>query len=100
MDPGLLNIKYEALADAQSELASHHAAAQTAIEELKAKLEGNLTQWTGEAREAYEQVKRDWDATFAHMAEVLQKAHMHLGNANEWYQAMERANTTMWNGGR
>jgi 6 kDa early secretory antigenic target len=98
MDQGMLNIRYEALAGAQSELAGHYAAAHGAIEELKAKLGGGLEHWTGEAREAYDQVQRDWDAAFGHMAAVLQKAQQHLGNANEMYQAMERRNTSIWDG--
>ena len=76
MDQGMLNIRYEALAGAQSELAGHYAAAHGAIEELKAKLAGGLEQWTGEAREAYDQVQREWDAAFGHMAQVLQKAQL------------------------
>jgi early secretory antigenic target protein ESAT-6 len=96
MDQGMLNINFGTLADAQSELAGHYAAAKAHIEELKAKLAGSLEMWSGDAREAYDQVQRDWDAAFAHMAAVLEKAHMHLGNANETYQAAERQNTSIW----
>jgi 6 kDa early secretory antigenic target len=97
MDPGLLNIKFETLADAQNELAAHYAATQATIDELKAKLAGSLQMWSGEARDAYDQVQRDWDAAIAHMAAVLQKAQAHLGNANDMYQTVERQNTTLWN---
>jgi len=97
MDPGLLNIKYEALADAQSELAAHYAATQTTIEELKAKLGGSLEMWSGDARQAYDEVQRDWDAAVAHMAAVLQKAQSHLGAVNELYQDAERVNSAIWN---
>ena len=96
MDPGQLNIKYETLADAQNDLAAAYAAAQATIDELKSKLAGGLSQWTGDARDAYDQVQRDWNAAFAHMAAVLQKAHVHLGNANEMYQTVERQNTSIW----
>jgi|SRR5215469_15820651 len=97
MDPGLLNIKYETLADAQNDLAAAYAAAQATIDELKTKLVGGLAQWSGDAREAYDQVQRDWNTAFGHMAMVLQKAQVHLGNANEMYQAVERQNTSIWN---
>lgn len=96
MDPGLMNIKYETLADAQNDLAAAYAAAQATIDELKNKLAGGLAEWTGAAREAYDQVQRDWNTAFAHMAAVLQQAHVHLGNANEMYQAVERQNATIW----
>lgn len=97
MDPGLLNIKFDTLADARSELAAHYAATQATIDELKAKLAGSLQMWSGEARDAYDQVQRDWDAAIAHMAAVLQQAQAHLGNANDIYQTVERQNTTLWN---
>jgi 6 kDa early secretory antigenic target len=96
MDPGMLNIKYETLGEAQSDLAAAYAATQATIDDLKSKLAGGLSQWTGDARDAYDQVQRDWNAAFAHMAAVLQKAHVHLGNANEMYQTVERQNTSIW----
>lgn len=95
-DPGMLNIKYETLSDAQNDLSAAYAAAQSTIDDLKAKLAGGLAEWTGTAREAYDQVQRDWHNAFAHMALVLQKAGGHLGNANEMYQQAERDNTTIW----
>lgn len=98
MDQGLLNIKFETLADAQNELAAHYAAARAHIEELKAKLAGSLEMWSGDARDAYDQVQREWDGAFGHMAAVLHKAQAHLGNANEMYQAVERRNTAIWTG--
>jgi ESAT-6 family protein len=98
-DPGMLNIKYETLAGAQNDLAAAYAAAQATIDDLKAKLAGSLSMWTGDARSAYDEVQREWSVAFAHMAAVLQKAHVHLGNANDMYQNVERQNTSIWNTG-
>jgi WXG100 family type VII secretion target len=93
---GLLNIRYETLGEAQGDLAAAYAAAQSTIEELKAKLAGGLSMWTGDARHAYDQAQRDWNAAFAHMAAVLNKANVHLGNVNDWYQYAERQNVSIW----
>lgn len=95
-DPGMLNIKFETLAGAQGDLAAAYAGAKATIDELKNKLNSGLDMWTGDARAAYDEVQRDWDRAFAHMASVLEKAHVHLGNAHEMYQNVERQNTSIW----
>jgi WXG100 family type VII secretion target len=98
-DPGTLNIRYETLADAQGDLAAAYAGAQATIDDLKAKLAQTLSLWTGDARTAYDQVQQDWAKAFAHMAGVLQQAQVHLGNAHDMYQAVERQNTSIWTNG-
>jgi WXG100 family type VII secretion target len=96
---GLLNIRYETLGEAQSDLAAACAAAQATIEELKSKLAGGLSLWTGTARDAYDKAKYDWDTAFTHMNAVLNKANIHLGNVNDWYQHAERQNVSIWHPG-
>ena len=96
---GLLNIKYETLGEAQGDLAAAFAATQATIEELKYKLAGGLSLWTGTARDAYDQAKNDWDTAFTHMNAVLNKANIHLGNVNDWYQHAERQNASIWHPG-
>lgn len=93
---GYLNIRYETLEQAQAELGLALQTARTTIDELKVKLEQNLADWNGDAREAYAQVKQEWDRAFAHMANVLEKAHVHMGNAHELYSQTERSNVTIW----
>jgi WXG100 family type VII secretion target len=95
-DPGSLNISYATLSGGEQELGQAYQAAKTAIDDLKAKLNQNLAEWTGDARAAYEQVQRDWDQAFAHMAMVLQRAQAHLGNSHDMYQHVERQNTSIW----
>jgi ESAT-6 family protein len=95
-DPGMINIHYETLSGAETDLAAAYQAAANAIDELKTKLAGSLDQWTGNARQAYDEVQVEWNKAFAHMSQVLQQAHIHLGNANETYQAMERQSTSIW----
>lgn len=95
-DPGSLNISYATLAAGEQELGQAYQAAKSAIDDLKAKLNQNLAEWTGDARTAYEQVQRDWDQAFAHMATVLQRAQAHLGNSHDMYQQVERQNISIW----
>jgi WXG100 family type VII secretion target len=95
-DPGFMQIQYETLQQAQTDLGAAYAAAKNAIDELKSRLDQSLAQWTGDAQTAYTQVKSDWDKSFAHMASVLAKAQVHMGNAHEMYQQVERQNSSIW----
>ena len=98
-DPGMLNISYETLADAQGDLAAAYTGAQATIDDLKAKLAQSLSSWSGDARNAYDEVQREWAQAFAHMAAVLQKAQVHLGSAHDMYQDVERQNASIWTNG-
>jgi WXG100 family type VII secretion target len=91
-----MNIRYETLAGAQSDLAVAYEAAYNTIQELERRLNAGLAQWTGTARETYAEVQLEWSKAFAHMAQVLNQAGVHLGNANDTYQAVERQNTSIW----
>jgi WXG100 family type VII secretion target len=95
-DPGMMNIHYETLAGAQADLTAAFQAAQNAIDELESRLNAGLHQWTGTARDTYTEVKLEWQKAFAHMAGVLNQAGIHMGNANETYQQVERQATSIW----
>ncbi len=96
MTDGYLQIRYETLQQAQTDLGMAYAAARTAIEDLTRQLDRSLAGWSGEARAAYDQVKADWERSFAHMAQVLSRAQVHMGSAHEMYQQVERQNTSIW----
>src|SRR5262249_32597149 len=95
-DPGYLQIQYETLQQAQTDLGVAYTAAKNAIDDLKSKLDQNLAQWTGPAQEAYQQVKGDWDRAFAHMHSVLEKAAIHVGSSHDMYSQAERQNVSIW----
>jgi WXG100 family type VII secretion target len=95
-DPGMMNIHYETLAGAQTDLTAAYQAAYNAIQELEQRLNAGLSQWTGAARETYTEVQHEWNRAFAHMAQVLNQAGVHMGNAHDTYQAVERQNTSIW----
>lgn len=95
-DSSYMNIRFETLQQAQDDLAAAFAAIQSTIDNLETELQSNLSQWTGSAQEAYLPVKQQWDAAIAHMAAVLQKAQVHMGNAAETYQTVENQNVSIW----
>lgn len=95
-DPGLLNIRYETLDQAKTDLAAAYAGAQATISELETKLNQSLAEWTGDAQEAYAEAKLAWSRAFTHMQTVLNQAQVHVGNASDMYQAVERQNQSIW----
>jgi len=95
-DPSYMAIKYETLQQAQDDLAMAYAAVQSTVDDLETKLQASLSEWTGSAQSAYLPVKQQWDAAIAHMASVLNRAHVHLANANDMYQTVEQQNTSIW----
>lgn len=95
-DPGMMNIQYETLSGAQTDLTAAYQAAFNTIQELEQRLNNGLKEWSGDAQQTYDEVRREWTKAFAHMAQVLQQAGVHMGNANDTYQAVERQNTSIW----
>jgi WXG100 family type VII secretion target len=91
-----LQIQYETLQQAQTDLGVAYVAAKSAIDELRSRLDGHLADWTGDAKAAYEQVKREWDQAFDHMASVLAKAQVHVSSAHDMYTQVERQNVSIW----
>ena len=93
---GNLSINYAALSNAEQELGGAFTAAKSAIDDLQAKLNQHLSDWDGDARTAYDGVRRDWQKAFEHMALVLQRATHHLGGTRDQMQNTERNNTRIW----
>ena len=91
-----LQIQYETLQQAQTDLGVAYAAAKSAIDELRSKLDKGLADWSGDAQTAYTEVKGDWDKAFDHMSAVLARAQVHVGNAHEMYTQVERQNVSIW----
>lgn len=95
-DSSYLNIRFETLQQAQDDLGAAYAAIQATVENLETSLNTNLSEWTGSAQQAYQQAQIQWHSALTHMASVLQKAQVHIGNAAEMYQAVENQNTSIW----
>ena len=95
-DPGMMNIHYETLSGAQTDLTAAYQAAYNTIQELEKRLNDGLKEWSGDAQQVYHEVRLEWQKAFHHMAHVLSQAGVHMGNANDTYQAVERQNTSIW----
>jgi uncharacterized protein YukE len=78
-----LQIQYETLQQAQTDLGVAYAAAKSPIDELRSKLDKALADWSGDAQTAHTEVKGDWDKAFDHMSGMLARAHVHVGSADD-----------------
>lgn len=96
MSDGYMSINFAALQQAHDDLAASHQAVQAHIEALEAELQSRLAHWDGEAKEAYYQVKQQWDGAIAHMQAVLAAAQTHIANSVETYMSTEAGNVGIW----
>lgn len=93
-----VKVTFGEIAGAQSNIssASQHINAQ--LDDLRSFVERLAGQWEGEAREAYYVQQRKLETAAAELNQVLQQISIATGNANDAYQAAERANTSRFGG--
>jgi early secretory antigenic target protein ESAT-6 len=60
------------------------------LDELESSLQSKLSQWDGDARQAYWQYKKQWDAAAADMQNVIQKLGLAIGTAHNNYTEAEK----------
>ena len=60
------------------------------LDELESSLQSKLAQWDGDARQAYWQYKKQWDAAAADMQNVIHKLGLAIGNAHSNYTEAEK----------
>jgi WXG100 family type VII secretion target len=90
-------ITYETLDQAHDDLMRAANGIADNIEALKRDLDGSLSQWTGEASNAYTRAKIKWQSAIDDMNSVLAAAFLHLEKTSEMYKAVEQRNVSIWN---
>lgn len=73
-----------------------HQAVQNTLDDLATELSKHLSQWEGDAQQAYHQAKARWDARAAHMATLIHSLGGVISTANDNYSGAERNNSLMW----
>lgn len=89
-------VQFGAMATGESDFASTYQSLQSTLSTLESQLQSSLSQWTGQAQEAYYAAKAKWDAAAADMATVVSQLGQVVGVANANYQQAESANAAMW----
>lgn len=69
---------------------------ESLLNDLKGQLGASLNQWDGAARTAYSDVQRQWDASAAHMHEIIGKMGSVLGQISDGYNTNERQIQGNW----
>jgi early secretory antigenic target protein ESAT-6 len=89
---------FGSLQSGESDFASIYSNLTSTIETMDSQLRSNLSQWDGEAQQAYYVAKAKWDAAMANMGSVLNNLRGVVGEANVNYTSTEAANAALWNG--
>ncbi len=79
-----------------SSLSQAHRELSSLLDELKGELSTSLGQWEDNARSAYVEVQRSWDASAAKQQEIVQRMPVLLGNISDGYDATESRNAGIW----
>lgn len=75
-----------------------HKAFGSVLEELKGQLGVSLGQWEDTAREAYQDIQRQWDASAKRQENIIQQMPIILNEISEGYQTTEKVNYGHWQG--
>lgn len=89
---------FGSLQTGEADFASIYAQLQSTISALDAQLRSSLSQWDGEAQQAYYAAKTKWDAAMANMAAVLNNLRGVISEAHVNYSSTEAANASLWGG--
>lgn len=89
---------FASLQTGEGDFAQIYSSLTTNISQLDAQLRGSLSQWDGDAQQAYYAAKAKWDAAMANMATVLNNLRGVIGEAHVNYSSTEAANAALWNG--
>ena len=79
-----------------SHLSSAHMHLNSLLDDLKAELSTSLGQWEDNARSAYVDVQRSWDASAAKQQEIVQRTPALHGDIPDGYDATESRNAGIW----
>ncbi|MEV5704631.1 WXG100 family type VII secretion target [Actinoallomurus sp. NPDC052274] len=60
------------------------------LDELQTQLQSKLTEWEGDAQQAYWKYKAQWDAAAADMQAVVQRLGLAIGTAHDNYVQAEK----------
>lgn len=87
-----LTVNHASLDGASSDLATGANNIQSALDSMDADLRLLLTQWDGEAQEAYQVAKQQWTEGMNGMREVLAQISQFVEQANQGYRSVDASN--------
>jgi WXG100 family type VII secretion target len=86
----------EALDQLQANLRLAYRGVEDETNDLEKALEDKLSEWNGEAKEAYWQAKAQWEKAIGELNQVLGQLGAAVENIKTNYTETERSNTTIF----
>jgi WXG100 family type VII secretion target len=81
--------QFDSLLQGQVGIAQTYSRLTSALEELENRLNPLIEMWTGPARQAYSESKKQWDEAAANLATVLNSIGHAAGQAQDNHRAAE-----------
>lgn len=91
-------VNFGTMQQAQADFTLAYRALVDELDDLEANLERSLSQWEGDAVQAYWEAKAKWDAAAQHIGTVLNQLGVVIGEAHSNYSSAEQANAGIWGG--
>ena len=85
----------QALDELEANLRLAYRGVEDETNDLEKYIEGKLQDWTGDAREAYTDAKRQWEQAIRELNGVLDNLGVAVKNIHENYSSTERSNATI-----
>ena len=98
MSHGILKVGFGQLDTAAADLQQAAARIDGRLDQLEARLEVLRADWSGQASEAYQVCRRQWETAMNDMQGLLADLGRAVSASNDAYRATERANAGMFNG--
>lgn len=98
MSSGMMKVGFGQLEAGAADIQSAAARIDARLNELEGQLNALRGDWTGQASEAYQVAKKQWDTAMADMRQLLAGLGQAVSQSNQDYQATERGNAGMFGG--
>lgn len=92
MSTGEIKVNYASMESLKAGLRQQSTEIQTQLDDLEAAARQLAGNWDGDAKEAFSDAKRRWDASMAHMHQILNDTELRIGNSAVQYAETDRAN--------
>lgn len=89
-------VNFGALTEGQQAFVRTYGELNDRLNKLEKYLESHLSEWEGDAVQAYWDAKKVWDAACQDIANTINRMGSAIGNANQNYQDAENANRRIW----
>ncbi len=96
---GTIRVDHAALDQAAADMAQKVREIAARLDDLEAELAPLRAGWSGQAREAYDVAKRQWDAAMHEMHALLDEAGRAVSRSNAEYRARDLAGAARFGGG-